>query len=651
MPASQECTTTTTVDLSYRPDIDGLRAVAVLSVVGFHVSPHRLTGGFVGVDVFFVISGFLITTIVLRGLENGTFGFVDFYARRARRIFPALLLMLGVTLAAGWLLLLDDELRQLGKHIAAGAGFVSNLVLWRESGYFDPAAEMKPLLHLWSLGIEEQFYLFWPLALWASWKQRIQPLVLAGALLLVSFAVSVGQSFNDPTGAFFSPLSRFWELLIGGVLAMLVATPRRPLGLLATNLVATAGVGLLGCAFALLDKTRTFPGAWALLPSLGTALIILAGPNAWFNRQVLSRRLLVWFGLISFPLYLWHWPILAVMRSLEGAEVTKGSRLAAVILSVFLSWLTWVGVERRIRHRTEWRRLPLALAGLMFGFGGLGLYVFNAPSILRPFSPHVANKGSVGHDDFFAHLEEHAYPCTPKALWLDAESDGRWNGSVRCFQSSPGEDVRVAIVGDSHAEHLFPGLASSLPDMNIAYYARGDLPLLGSTKFSKIFETIQHSATINTVILAAKWDAKLKNESLADFENRLRSTLVALTSGGKKVVLVDDVPEFQFMPSRCKYMGRLAVTHRCEQADPQLTSHYWPTIEQVAQSINGVRVSRIYPLFCQLGVCSMSSGGNVLFRDPHHLNTTGSLRVGSSLASTFRSGDSAGPPTPPPNAR
>lgn len=632
MPTTLHGSTTQAVEMSYRPDIDGLRAVAVLSVVGFHVSPHRLAGGFVGVDIFFVISGFLITTIVLRALQKGTFDFVDFYARRARRIFPALLVMMTAVFAAGWLLLLDEELRQLGKHVAAGAGFVSNLVLWSESGYFDPAAEMKPLLHLWSLGIEEQFYLFWPLALWASWRRGVPPRILVGALLVLSFAVSATQAYRDPVGAFFSPLSRFWELVLGGGLAVLVATPQSPLGSGATNAVSFAGVGLLAAAFGLLDRNRAFPGAWAVLPALGTALIIWSGPTAWVNRRILANRTLVWFGLISFPLYLWHWPLLAVARSLEGGEVSKTARLAAVVFAVLLSWLTWVGVEQRLRHRLEWRRLPLVLAGLLAGFGGFGLYVFKAPNLLRPFSPVVVNEGAVGHDEFFAHLEEHAHPCTPRDLWLDAESDGRWNGSVRCFQSRPDRDVQVAIVGDSHAEHLFPGLASALPDFNIAYYARGDLPVLDSPKFVRIFETIRQSQTIQTVLLAAKWDAKLENTSLSDFEASLRATVQVLTASGKNVVLVDDVPAFQFMPSRCKYTGRLAVTHICDQADPQLTSRYWSTLNEVAQSMSEVRVARVYPLFCQDGVCSMAAGGTLYFRDTHHLNTFGSRVVGIALA-------------------
>lgn len=203
----------------YRPDIDGLRAVAVLAVVVFHVFPDWLEGGFIGVDVFFVISGFLISSIIFENLDKGTFSFSEFYARRIRRIFPALLVMLISSLIFGWFVLLPEELNQLGKHVAAGAGFVSNIVLWNEVEYFDSAADKKPLLHLWSLGIEEQFYIAWPLVVWLAWKKRLNILFLSMVAVLVSMVFNVNVVHQYPDAAFYCPLTRFWELLCGSVLA------------------------------------------------------------------------------------------------------------------------------------------------------------------------------------------------------------------------------------------------------------------------------------------------------------------------------------------------------------------------------------------------------------------------------------------------
>lgn len=203
----------------YRPDIDGLRAIAVLSVVIYHAFPKLVRGGFIGVDIFFVISGFLISTIIMGSLERNSFSFIEFYSRRIKRIFPALLLVLITSFVFGWFALLADEYKQLGKHIAGGAGFVSNFLFWNESGYFDNAAETKPLLHLWSLGIEEQFYIIWPLLLWLVWKKRFNFLTMTIMVAVISFALNISKVHDDAVAAFYSPQTRLWELLVGSVLA------------------------------------------------------------------------------------------------------------------------------------------------------------------------------------------------------------------------------------------------------------------------------------------------------------------------------------------------------------------------------------------------------------------------------------------------
>jgi peptidoglycan/LPS O-acetylase OafA/YrhL len=220
----------------YRPDIDGLRAIAVLSVVAFHAFPNLVKGGLIGVDVFFVISGYIISTIIFENLDRGTFSLAEFYARRIRRIFPALLLVLVASYAFGWFALLADEYKQLGKHIAAGAGFVSNIVLWNEAGYFDNSAETKPLLHLWSLGIEEQFYIVWPLLLWLTWKQKFNLLTITIPLAAASFYLSVKGIGKDEVANFYSPQTRFWELLSGSLLAWMTLYKKDALDSVETKL-------------------------------------------------------------------------------------------------------------------------------------------------------------------------------------------------------------------------------------------------------------------------------------------------------------------------------------------------------------------------------------------------------------------------------
>ena len=386
----------------YRPDIDGLRAVAVLSVVAFHAFPAWMKGGFIGVDVFFVISGFLISTIIFGSLERGTFSFADFYARRIKRIFPALILVLSLSLIFGWFSLLPDELNQLGKHVVAGAGFVSNFVLWSESGYFDNSADTKPLLHLWSLGIEEQFYIVWPFLLWGAWKHQLNFFVVIISLLIGSFILNIWLIHTNPVATFYSPLARFWELLCGSLLALYLlrrsksisqdsyyypvlpgvsrAKSKIDIQLVLPDVLSFCGIALLTAGFYVINKDLAFPGYWALLPVLGSVMIILAGPKAWFNQKILSGKLFVWFGLISFPLYLWHWPLLSFGRILYFEIPPLKYRVIAVLLSIGLAWLTVKFVERPLRfgnHRSSWKIISLSGSLLALAFMGAILFYFD----------------------------------------------------------------------------------------------------------------------------------------------------------------------------------------------------------------------------------------------------------------------------------
>ena len=376
--------------MTYRPDLDGLRALAVVAVIGFHAYPEWVHGGFVGVDVFFVISGYLISGIIFAALERGRFSFRDFYVRRIRRIFPALVLVLAACYAAGWFLLFADRFMQLGKHIAGGAGFVSNYLFWNESGYFDAAAETKPLQHLWSLGIEEQFYLAWPLLVYLTWRSRINLLAVTALALILSMALNLEGIRRDLVGTFYSPFTRFWELMSGGVLAYLAAThgdwwlARRARILMAqiagdaTLRDACSGLGLIVilATVALLDRSRHFPGLWAALPVGGTVLVILAGPEATLNKRVLSARLVVGIGLISYPLYLWHWPLLSFSRLAIGETPPVPVRTAAVLVSVALAWLTYKGLESPIRFgpRRAWVAPALCVAMALVGVSGYLTY-------------------------------------------------------------------------------------------------------------------------------------------------------------------------------------------------------------------------------------------------------------------------------------
>lgn len=459
----------------YRPDIDGLRALAILPVVAFHAFPGSVPGGFIGVDVFFVISGYLISRLIFERLARGTFTLPDFYARRIRRIFPALAVVLAACLAWGWTSLFAEDFARLGKHTAAGAGFVANLVLWTEAGYFDAASETKPLLHLWSLGIEEQFYLVWPPILALAWARAWGLPIVFLLLLGGSFLFNVVQVRSDEVAAFYSPLTRLWELLLGGSFAYAalagagaIAAPPWVARLCRTALApgrwkAVAGIAGLAClaaaAFAF-DADTSFPGWRAGLPTGGALLLIAAGPDGWVNRKILSWRPLVWIGLISYPLYLWHWPLLA-FANLSAAPPSLELRASLVALSVLLATATYLLIEWPIRFR--WRgRAPIAALCTVVAAVGLGGYGTFAN---EGFYDRPINRSDEAHFiQYYERLRTRglAGPYRAECDFMEWTTEAT-RESIAADCTTPGERGTVFLWGDSHAQALSAGLRAVLP--------------------------------------------------------------------------------------------------------------------------------------------------------------------------------------------
>lgn len=354
--------------MKYRADIDGLRALAVLGVILFHAFPTLLTGGFVGVDVFFVISGYLISGIILRQQADGDFRLRDFYARRIRRIFPALVLVLAATLAIGWAILLDDEFALLGRQVAAGAGFAANILFWREAGYFDQGAELKPLLHLWSLGVEEQFYFVWPfLLLLCAGRRRWLPAMFA-ASFTVSMALNLSFAHHHPTMIFYLPFFRLWEFVAGAAVLLI---DERPLAMPVRHALSLAGLAMLAASMWMFDSAHLhYPGRAALLPVAGTALLIAAGPAALVNRTALGLKPVAALGLVSYPLYLWHWPLISFLHVL--GTTSPWAFTGALALSLALAVLTYLAIERPARRRPPARVVPtLSLLCLLMLLAGI----------------------------------------------------------------------------------------------------------------------------------------------------------------------------------------------------------------------------------------------------------------------------------------
>ncbi len=437
----------------YRPDIDGLRAVAVLSVLIFHAFPEWLSGGFIGVDVFFIISGFLISTIIFQNIDEQRFRFLEFYTRRINRIFPALLTVLLFSYGFGWLNLLADDFAQLGKHIAGGAGFVANLVLWNESGYFDKAAELKPLLHLWSLGIEEQFYFIWPIFIYlmAKWPKKLLSAIILVTLL--SFGLNIASIQSNPVATFYSPLTRFWELLFGALLAYAVVhhdAALQKVRAVHRDVLSAVGLALIVVGAIILNQKSAFPGWWALMPTFGAVLVIGSGSSAWCNKYILSNKIFVWFGLISFPLYLWHWPLLAFARLQEGEAPSLLNRFGLVLVSIVLAWLTYRFVEKPIRFGASYRtHKNIALVFLMILVGYLGYNCFDRKGIA--FRHKFFMKEISGYT-FDKVAEQRQRTC----FLMDINDDVN-NFSGTCIHDD--RPYKLVLWGDSHGGSLYPGFS------------------------------------------------------------------------------------------------------------------------------------------------------------------------------------------------
>jgi peptidoglycan/LPS O-acetylase OafA/YrhL len=476
-------------ETDYRADIDGLRAGAVLLVIGYHFFPSRFPGGYVGVDIFFVISGFLITGILLQDLERQDFSIARFYGRRIRRIFPALLAVLAASFVAGWVLLLPGEFRSLGLNVFGGATFSSNFVLLGETGYFGLQAIQKPLLHLWSLGVEEQFYIAWPLLLFVFLSMRVSILAVAAGLFLVSFALNVAVS--GTAADFFLPLTRAWELMVGGMLAVtagrstslgverLRASIRSAASWTKSGIVARddvyafIGVTLIVIAVAGLNHNSAFPGWWALLPTSGTAFIVSAN-GSWLNRIALSHPATVWIGLISYPLYLWHWPLLSFL-SFTDPTPSWLTRDVLIVLAILLAWLTYIWIEQPIRRG---KPLPLkifALCAAMLIVGSAGFVVFQAkgvPSRIPTNIREIAALDPLADPDKFSQFKIKEW----RALSCFLDSPDKLQFAAECLEQ--GRRPLVFLWGDSMAASLYPGLKDLQRQrpFGLAQYTSGECP-------------------------------------------------------------------------------------------------------------------------------------------------------------------------------
>ena len=678
--------------LSYRPDIDGLRTIAVAIVVAFHAGVPGFSGGFVGVDVFFVISGFLITGLLVAELrETGSISLSRFYARRVRRLLPALALVLASTLLLGSVLLLavDGEQQDLAKSTLAAALSGSNIFFWLGSNYFSQQADLIPLLHTWSLSVEEQYYLVWPallitLMLLARKRWGVFTRLLFATLLLVgiaTFAAGVHMTATDPPGAFFLMPMRAWEFALGGALVLAAPVIARWPTLVRTMLFVI-GIALIGVATMTLDNSVAYPGTAVLWPTLGTAALIAAGCGPGFApvQGWLSSRGMVGIGQLSYSWYLWHWPLLSLARANALGERTLTRDGTIALASLGLAWLTYHFIEHPIRTRqyagfraTRTTLLSGAAMSAVVVCCALTLGFVAQYSHAHPADRQLRVTADAIHDQ---------PPATAVCLQRQHAHFGTLTHDRRCI-TRPSQPVDIVLWGDSHANHWFPLMrtASRELGMNVEEFTRAACPpLVGVMPFfeGKIdhecarfnraavaeIERLARSG-LKGVVIAARWPAYIGRPSpdgtlharlsygdvpLGPVESEhalhvgLAQVLDRLERAGLRVVVVGSTPEFHYSVPQCLLRRPL---QECSMTRAAVDARRARTMHVVSNTVvsNGAHMFDPLRFFCDDAFCYPTHGRTVMFSDPQHLTATGSPLLEPALVEDLRwllHGDRAG---------
>ncbi|MBC7378238.1 MAG: acyltransferase [Burkholderiaceae bacterium] len=611
-----------------------MRALAIVPVVLFHAFPSALPGGFVGVDVFFVISGYLITSLLLQRLESGRFSIVSFYGARVRRIFPALFVMLAlVTPLAVWLLS-PVGLQEFGRTLGATAVFFSNIELHRTTGYFDTVTELKPLVHTWSLAVEEQYYIVFLLLLafmFKRWRSGITPVLLSVGLC--SLALSIWWLRFEPALYFYSAFSRTFELMLGSLLALGFAGSRAPQ--IVRDLAAALGLSCIVLACMLLTPKTPFPGVAALLPCLGAGLLIWAGdgPGQTWAGRLVSFAPLRWIGAMSFSLYLWHWPVLVFTRHWLLDEPTMLQSTLAVGASVLLAWASLKWVEAPMRRSSASDRqllaggttciaVALVTAALLTGAG----------ASLQALDPREEALYSGAEDINAARRQCHGRNGHP-IPYRD-----------RCQFGDSTSQTQVVVWADSHGAELALALGERLggPGRSVAQITASSCPPALNFEPPLVLRCREHNqqtlshllsdARVDIVVLAARWRWYQGIDSLG-FEAGMVQSVRALAQAGKRVVLVEPFPEYRYpVPAA---LG--ALSRRGQLRDDSLgqtiqgylaaNERSLAVIRQLA-ALPNVSVVSASAVFCPNGHCQvMSAGGMPYYFDDNHLSMTGARHL------------------------
>jgi peptidoglycan/LPS O-acetylase OafA/YrhL len=610
-------------------------------------------GGFVGVDVFFVISGFVIAGVIQRRQSTGRFRFSEFYLRRFKRLTPALSLMVAVTVVLSFFLLSPLGPQQKTAQTGLGAMLLAaNFVIGNPAGYNVNGSPggTYPLQHTWSLSVEEQYYLMFPAAMLLGYvlSQRGRRIpwaaIIVGTGAAISFWLAVmGPSALGPLApfakylvGFIGPLARVWEFLLGALLAL--ATARR--GLRSPKLaqfLALLGLTLIALSVLLFrNGIRQDDLSWTLLPASGTLLLIAAGTDqtTWVNRA-LAVPAMVKIGDWSYSIYLWHFPLISFAFYLWQPVPSVWVGVLAGIVALLPALVSYRWVEQPMRRLSPRTRpgtlalissvvLPPILLAATLNFAAEHYWLPRYKSGAVP----IAHQGNTDGVDYF-HLGGNYYPCTDQAIRNSVEL---WNGMARCWQSKPGSGINVALVGDSHAEQLFLGLAEALPNKNIVYYYKNAMPVRSAAGMDRIIDHVVSDPEIETVIVTADW----VHRGVAD---GFVKTLEAFRSRGKAVFVTDDVPSFAFDAMFCKYRtSPILPLSRCSEIRQLFDAahvQYYPVLRAAVAEVPGVQLLNTAEYFCDNDLCSMNKGEALLYSDSSHLNNNGSRFLANRILTDY----------------
>lgn len=651
--------------LKYRPDIDGLRAIAVLPVVFYHAGFPGPSGGFIGVDVFFVISGFLITSIVANEIAEGRFSLVSFYERRARRILPALTAVILASFAVGWFFLLPEEMKNLGQSAFATGFFLSNVYFTLTLDYFAQAADFAPLLHTWSLAVEEQFYLFFPpLLMFLAWMGWQRSLLLVVGLSLFSFIAAVFVLPLKPEWVFYLIVFRAWELGAGAMLALASLHP--PKGRALRDALALSGLAAILIPVFVFDSATPFPAAAALPPVFGATILIWVGAKGGGSlvSSLLAHHALVWVGLVSYSLYLWHWPILAFMRIvLDSAVLPLEFAILAVALSVALAWLSFHFVERPFRvhpsrgfgRRAIFSASALSLA-IILGVGGL-LHITDGlparlPTNVTTIAGFVEDKNDRRQDCFSRTPSEGLCSIGAESEETDTVDFLFW-GDSHADAMMPGMELAAERVG---SRGVFAGKAGCPPILNVQRFSNGGTCRPDFT--NQVWLWLEGRQDVRLVVLGARWTlyvegTRPQGEAGSDLrlewtgnqtrysggldnatlvEMTLRETVMAIVATGREVVLLGPVPEVgRNVPAsnaRQALLGWIPVASVTREEYDARAGQTERLLMRISEAVEGVRYVALSDLFCDAKFCRTSSAdGRPLYVDSNHISQTAALSL------------------------